>query len=309
MKKSILTIIAALAAIALSFAGCNEKGGASGSSKSGGMKFIKMGGSVTVRPAAGSGVFENVSERKPIEIAPFEIADSELTYGKWYEVYEWATSDERGSNKYVFANYGREGSDGTDGNAPTENKNQPVTNISWRDAVVWCNAASEKDGLTPVYKYNGEVLREAEDYKVDNGKAEKATVDASANGYRLPTVAEWEFAALGGNPNAKEWNYSFAGTDDEKSLKDYAVNSRDEGTANVKSKKPNSAGLYDMSGNVFELCYDVDVYWDKNNIRSCRGGDPTGDNFRSRCSIGMRESEAADNTWEYTGFRVVRSEF
>lgn len=115
------------------------------------MPLVKInGGTVSTAIGEDGGPFKNASEQ-PVTVNTFYMAETELTYAKWYEVYTWATSADRGDAKYTFANKGRQGSGGTDGAAPTAGNTEPVTCISWRDAVVWCNAASEKDGLTPVY--------------------------------------------------------------------------------------------------------------------------------------------------------------
>ncbi|MBQ0165561.1 MAG: SUMF1/EgtB/PvdO family nonheme iron enzyme [Treponema sp.] len=165
--------------------------------------FVKInGGTVSSSFGNNGGPFYNASEQTPVTVNTFYMAETELTYAKWYEVYTWAISDERRAAMYTFANEGSEGYDGTDGAAPTEGNTEPVTCVSWRDAVVWCNAASEKDGLTPVYWLEGttrftdttKVLRFAEGYVSEpgDGKAEKAVINESANGYRLPTETEWE---------------------------------------------------------------------------------------------------------------------
>jgi hypothetical protein len=125
-----------------------------------------------------------------VTLSPFYIAKHETTYELWYEVYQWATSIDRGVNKYTFANKVREGHNGTDGDAPTEaGKNEPVTYISWRDAIVWCNAYSEMSGKGPVYYTDsgyGMVLRVSTDAFGTNTAADKAVMKARANGYRLP---------------------------------------------------------------------------------------------------------------------------
>ena len=76
-------------------------------------------------------------------ISSFSIAQYEVTYELWYTVKQWAED-----NDYEFANDGQEGSNGTVGAQPTDAEHEPVTNISWRDAIVWCNACSEMEGLT-----------------------------------------------------------------------------------------------------------------------------------------------------------------
>lgn len=208
---------------------------------------------------------------KFVEYNDYILAETELTYKAWYSVYQWATSEERGDKKYVFKNPGREGCAGVDGAAPSENSNEPVTNISEVDAVLWCNAASEKDGLEPylyiykekystitgkLYMREEKVLRNVGDYvsikKVTDGigleQYPKSYYDR--NSYHLPTKDEWTVMARGTSPT----DYLWAGTNSVDELNDYAVtaNNSNRKTAAVKTKKANSIGLYDMTGNVQE---------------------------------------------------------
>jgi len=126
------------------------------------------------------------------------MAETETTYELWYEVYTWAVS-----NGYIFAATprGREGDDGTIGDPPTADKTEPVTTINWRDAMVWCNALSEKQGLTPVYytdSIQATVIRSVNDTGAigpANGDIANDCVKWAADGYRLPTEAEWEYAS------------------------------------------------------------------------------------------------------------------
>ncbi len=268
------------------------------------------------------GPFYSASEENPIEVTPFYIAETETTYARWYEVYQWAISEERGELVYSFANPGREGSTGTIGAAHIEGSSQPVVNVSYRDVLVWCNAASEMDGLTPVY-YISEVDRtpirasEPSTTAAGEGKADNAYVDTNANGYRLPTEEEWEFAARGGRPSTDEnatWNYKYAGTNEDAELTNYAVyidNSSMEGSetkvsANVKSKKPNSVGLYDMSGNVREWCYQDGATLSRNTLRVTRGGCFA--NGASGCTVEYRSTgNSLRSGGPQQGFRLVRT--
>lgn len=125
--------------------------------------------------------------------------------------------------------------------------NRPVINVSWFDAIEYCNWLSKLDGYTPVYRIDN-----------DGNTRTVEVVDWEANGYRLPTEAEWEYAARGGNRNEK-----WAGTSSKQELYKYSNcfekgkgRDRFEYTAPVGSFSPNDLGIYDLSGNVFDWCFD-----------------------------------------------------
>lgn len=157
----------------------------------------------------------------------------------------------------------------------------PVEKVSWYDAVEFCNALSEYLGYEPVYTRDGSSV----------------TWNENANGFRLPTVEEWQYAAKGGE------NYKYSGSDNLDSVGWYADNSGD-GTHPVAQKKSNQYGLYDMSGNVYEWCWDSlgDINCSHYN---CGGGWSTYGNY---CMVDSRGSNfGADYGFSYVGFRLVRS--
>jgi len=114
---------------------------------------------------------------------------------------------------------------------------QPVFMVTWYDAVAYCNWLSEKEHLSKCYLINGKQVT-----KVDTAK-----------GYRLPTEAEWEYAARGGN---KTHNYPFAGGETISEVGWYVDNCNGQPHA-VAQKQPNELGLYDMTGNVWEWVWDM----------------------------------------------------
>lgn len=226
------------------------------------------------------------------EISNFKIGQYEVTFELWDTVYQKAIT-----NGYTFSHVGEEGSDAA-GLA-----GEPVTEISWRDAIVWCNAYSEMSGLTPVYYINIAMtapLRTSTDDSTINstaGSQDNPYVNWSANGFRLPTEGEWQYSAsyIDGS-SWTPWNYASgaaaAYNDDtngrtandavavyryfwESSANPYneRVDTGVTGTAIVGSKNANSLGLYDMSGNVAEWCWDYFEGYPSTSQTNYRGPD------------------------------------
>ncbi len=199
-------------------------------------------------------------------ISDFEIGKYEVTYELWYTVYQWAIS-----NGYNFAHSGREGNNGSDGSKPIS-KFEPVTLVNWRDCIVWCNAYSEMSGYKPVYNLFGDPIKDSRDS--NSTVCDDAGVDWSANGYRLPTEGEWQYAASdrGNTP----YNYASGASSNYnsdsacKKVAWYDGNSG-EHTHIVGRLCSNGLGLYDMSGNVWEWCWDWYGNYPSSSMNNYRG--------------------------------------
>jgi sulfatase modifying factor 1 len=198
------------------------------------------------------------------------------------------------------------------GNNPSTFKgkpNNPVEMVHWYNAVDFCNRLSEKAGFRPYYNID----KNNKDPKNIESKDENkwiVTINEVANGFRLPTSAEWEYACRAGTAT----NYYWGDSGEFSVVNKYAVyyhNSgtkeerhKDYGTHRVGTKLPNAWGLYDISGNVYEWCYE----WDQKYIgsqRVLRGGDwrLNTDYLQS----GIQSIGAPHVKNDNIGFRLVRN--
>ncbi|HOP64837.1 MAG TPA: SUMF1/EgtB/PvdO family nonheme iron enzyme [Spirochaetota bacterium] len=259
----------------------------------GSSKWLKKG--MAVYRGDGSDVF-NIDEKDSIKSNIKTIEGIELVYikggvfvmgeeGNTYEMPAhkrsvgafWIGKYEITQKQYM--NITGENPSKYDGGWFGNNEDYPVERVSWYEAVEFCNALSKKAGLTPAYVIDKNQIDPANKNRYNGDKRWTVSLIANASGFRLPTEAQWEYACRAGSKSVYYWGDEI---DDDYCW--YSGNSDDK-THPVGTKKPNAFGLYDMSGNVWEWCWDWYQLYDKKDVRGFENS-PFMRDYRDRMSGG-----------------------
>ncbi|MDH5721490.1 MAG: formylglycine-generating enzyme family protein, partial [Spirochaetia bacterium] len=272
--------------------------------------------------------------------AAYLIAETEVTYELWYEVYIWAKTDAGGGVRadggslYKFANSGHQGGDASAcGGAAVGNNQSPVTCVNWRDAIVWCNALTEyynaQNGTSYTVVYTVDAayttpIRSSEDGLYGSsvnsapGSFDNPYYNPNAKGFRLPTNNEWELAARyiadinsdGDILDANEYypgNYASGATADHNNVAPtgevawYAVNAGSISHI-VATRIPNALGIYDMSGNAWEWTLD---WYTFGSDRMLRGGG--WNSLATALQVGYVYYSSPSYEYSSMGFRLART--
>ncbi|MBN2875780.1 MAG: SUMF1/EgtB/PvdO family nonheme iron enzyme [Spirochaetales bacterium] len=247
------------------------------------------------------------SDEKPVHtvtVSGFWMMKTEVTMGDFRDMIDstgYRTTAEREGAGYVYTGSQWQMKAGASWKNQYFNQadNNAVTLVSWYDAVAYANALSKKDGLSPAYTINGTSV----------------TLNQSASGWRLPTEAQWEYAAKGGpKASAVPVQAKWAGSADIGSVAWYKDNSGST-THPVGTKAANAAGLYDMAGNVWEWCQDWYASYVGDSQTNPAGAVSVGKRvFRggswldgaSLARSTLRRSSTPDYRHDLIGFRLVR---